>query len=413
MHRAIWLVALVGCSSNPVDTCAPACATGYECQGGACVFVGGGPDGGGDGGGGCQPACAGLTPYCNGSNHCVGCTMDAQCPSGHYCKVTSNAIASCAIGCMSDDRCGGGAMKCCNMTCVDTASDPGNCGACGKACSAPNEQASCGGGQCQPGTCNPGWGDCDGNAQNGCEANLHVDPANCTACGMKCAFAHGNAACADGCYLTACQFGFADCDNNMGNGCETSVVSDPNNCGGCGTPCKALPNATASCTAGNCVLGACNMGFADCDKNPMNGCEANLSTDAMNCNGCGNVCPMNLPYCSNGVCGLAPPCDPNLEVTYMGHCYYLDGSGGKCDPGYALASQSVLTNIHTNFGGKNYKHVVSDNCCIWNADANENWGMAAMCNAPGPFAANAVALGGAGCTNVQNHNPMQLTLCSK
>src|SRR5262245_42034391 len=62
-------------------------------------------------GGACQPACSGLTPRCNGSGHCVGCTDDSQCAPGTYCKVTSDALATCTPGCTSDDRCGGGAMK--------------------------------------------------------------------------------------------------------------------------------------------------------------------------------------------------------------------------------------------------------------------------------------------------------------
>ncbi len=415
MNRTIALLASIaaGCTSSPVTTCTPACAEGFVCQDGTCVPDGNGPDAGtGDDmkAGACQPACGGLTPYCNGGGHCVGCTMDSQCPQGKYCKITDDAHATCVIGCDGDDRCPSG--KCCNMQCADTNNDPNNCGACGKACSAAHAQASCVGGQCQAGACDPGWGDCDGNAANGCEANLHVDVDNCTACGTTCSLKNAINACADGCYIGACNFGFDDCNGDTNDGCETPVLTDPNNCGGCGASCTALPNATASCAAGNCVLGKCNQGFFDCNNDPKDGCESNLAGDAKNCGKCGNVCPQNLPYCSMGTCGLQPPCDMNLEVLYMGHCYYLDGSGGKCDNGYMLASQTILTTIHTMFIGKNYKHKVSDNCCIWNADVDEDWGMNDHCNSNGPFTMGDVVPGGAGCTNVMNHNPSQLTLCS-
>src|SRR5262245_37204996 len=86
------------------------------------LAMGGGPDltSTDQAGGGCHPACSGLTSHCNASGHCVGCTDDSHCPSGSYCKTSSDAIATCTPGCMSDDRCGGGAMKCCNMRCIDT-----------------------------------------------------------------------------------------------------------------------------------------------------------------------------------------------------------------------------------------------------------------------------------------------------
>jgi Cys-rich repeat protein len=261
--------------------------------------------GGGDGtGGSCQPACAGLTPKCNASGHCVGCLADSDCPTGDVCHVVSAASASCVPGCVDDSRCGGG--KCCGGACVDPMSDPSNCGGCGKPCSGPHEQAACTAGTCGTGACDPGWGDCDGSAANGCEVNLRVDPMNCTACGMKCALASAVQACADGCYIAACQFGFDDCDVNTGDGCETAVLADPSNCGQCGRDCSALPNATAACTDGNCVLGSCKAGFADCNGDPNDGCEVNLNFDAKNCSQCGMVCPMNLPNCGGGVCTLQP-----------------------------------------------------------------------------------------------------------
>src|SRR5690349_15561385 len=102
--------------------------------------------------------------------------------------------------------------------------------------------AACSGGQCQPGACDPGWGDCNQMGGDGCETNLLVDPQSCTACGMACALPNAVNACAAGCYIAACDFGFDDCDGNTANGCETSVLADPSNCGACGKPCTGLPN---------------------------------------------------------------------------------------------------------------------------------------------------------------------------
>jgi hypothetical protein len=111
--------------------------------------------------------------------------------------------------------------------------------------------------------------------------------------------------------------------------------------------------------------------------------------------------------------GSVSPCEPLTEVALDGRCYYLDGSGGACDPGYSLAPQSVLTTIAADFVGKDYKNTVSGNCCIWHRDQDielQDWGMEADCNSPGPLVEGPVA-GGSGCTDQLNLDASQLTLC--
>ncbi len=111
--------------------------------------------------------------------------------------------------------------------------------------------------------------------------------------------------------------------------------------------------------------------------------------------------------------GNANCCDASVEVIYNDTCYYLDGSGGYCDPGYELAPQSVLNTIAQDFVGLDYKNAVSGNCCIWHADQAaqlQDWGMSLDCNTPGPFDGGP-SLGGAGCFNALNLNATQLTLC--
>jgi hypothetical protein len=278
--------------------------------------------------GGCSPKCGGLTPFCNATHHCVTCLQDGDCPLGTYCKIISDAIASCTPGCMSDDRCAP-AQKCCGGRCADPQTDVKNCGGCDMACGAIHAAASCVGGQCMSGKCDPGWGDCNNDAKDGCESNLHSDPTNCTACGAKCTIPNAYAACADGCYTAACQWGFDDCNMNPMDGCETSVLSDKNNCGGCGKPCANLANAMSTCANGSCMLTSCNQGFADCDNNPQTGCEVNIFTSANNCGKCGNVCPQGL-VCTNGGC-TCPQCNfPNATSVCINNVCKLD----KCNAGY-------------------------------------------------------------------------------
>jgi hypothetical protein len=45
----------------------------------------------------------------------------------------------------------------------------------------------------------------------------------------------------------------------------------------------------------------CAAGFGDCDGNPNNGCEANLSTDLANCGSCKVGCGLHQT-CASGVC---------------------------------------------------------------------------------------------------------------
>lgn len=47
----------------------------------------------------------------------------------------------------------------------------------------------------------------------------------------------------------------------------------------------------ASCAGGRCMMVSCPMGRADCNRNAMDGCEADLATDPMNCGACATQPP--------------------------------------------------------------------------------------------------------------------------
>jgi len=111
---------------------------------------------------------------------------------------------------------------------------------------------------------------------------------------------------------------------------------------------------------------------------------------------------------------VAGGCDDVSEVSHDGNCYYLDGSGGKCDTGYGMAPQSVLRTIGVSFVGKTYRHHVSDNCCIKHSEETEgqDWGMQHSCDtAVKAFQEKDVIFGGRGCRGANNHYTHQLTLC--
>src|SRR5581483_7125297 len=140
---------------------------------------------------------------------------------------------------------------------TNTQSDTFNCGGCGTTCARSNATAVCSAGSCALGTCSSGFGNCDGVDSNGCETNLRTDLNHCGTCTSRCvAGAHvAVTTCSAGACTYACAMGYGDCDHNPLNGCETDLTSDVSNCGGCGHACGAVRNGTAACFSGTCGIG--------------------------------------------------------------------------------------------------------------------------------------------------------------
>ena len=51
-----------------------------------------------------------------------------------------------------------------------------------------------------------------------------------------------------------CGYGTADCDGNLGNGCETGVISNPDACSNCGVVCSGNNNFADTDTFDNVIL---------------------------------------------------------------------------------------------------------------------------------------------------------------
>jgi hypothetical protein len=82
--------------------------------------------------------------------------------------------------------------------------------------------------------------------------------------------------------------------------CNVTLVTS---CGACGVVCPASPHYQPTCTAGVCA-GACMPGFADCNADPSDGCETNLLNERVNCGQCGRVCIIGK--CKAGTCVWQP-----------------------------------------------------------------------------------------------------------
>ena len=86
---------------------------------------------------------------------------------------------------------------------------------------------------------------------------------------------------------------------------------------------------------GMCAVGACNVGFDDCDGMAVNVCETPVSMDPSNCGGCGVVCPSGI--CQSGFCyedsfesdSAASPCGP-AELLCNGVCVFAGSDPYNC-----------------------------------------------------------------------------------
>jgi hypothetical protein len=263
-----------------------------------------------------------------------GPAMDAPAMDAPAMDAPDESQPGCPMG---FDRCSG-------VACTDLRTNSSHCGRCGNVCALSNATPTCEGGACIVASCNPGFADCDMNPANGCEVSTATSLTHCGRCGNACPTAGGTPVCREGvCRVSMCEPGFADCDGNNGNGCEADTRTSLTHCGGCGSPC-ARPNASARCVAGACTMASCNAGFGDCDNNPANGCETPLATDVRHCGTCGRACSSagGTPSCAAGVCAIACAmdrgnCDMNVangcETNTRNTFAHCGGCGRACSAG--------------------------------------------------------------------------------
>ena len=227
---------------------------------------------------------------------------------GNTCRY-DNAQAACVNGQCNLVACNPGFYDCdgapangCEAN-LNLDADPNNCGACGKVCiPPPHTVATCAMRRCGVGGCVHGFGDCNNDPRDGCEIALDTDVHNCGACGLACVLPDASALCVGGaCAVSACKMGFGDCNRLGADGCEAQLATDPANCGACATVCPSRLHRIASCGMSQCGLAGCVKGFADCNNNLADGCEVNSRNDPANCGGCGTVCPAHQ-VCNRGIC---------------------------------------------------------------------------------------------------------------
>jgi hypothetical protein len=223
-----------------------------------------------------------LAGVCNGTGQCVECLSGADCESG-LCEN-----GACTPTCLDDPQLGqpcSAGLGVCRGEGFYVCTEDRLGVVCDAVQGAPNPNGE---------ICNGLDDDCDGIVDDG----AICPPAP-----------NGTSACVGGnCVVQSCNPGFANCNGNPDDGCETNIATNPNNCGFCGRVCSAGPNSSPICTQGNCGL-ACSPGFKNCNLNLNDGCE----------------CPPTGECRSNACCisdgAPAHPTIPCCNFQFVGTCF--------------------------------------------------------------------------------------------
>lgn len=190
--------------------------------------------------------------------------------------------------CKTVDDCKKG-FGCCAGKCTDVQNDKSNCGECGLVCDFPNSMPACRVGRCQL-SCTSGFGNCNGERDDGCETDLTTMVNNCGVCGRTCTSINAEPVCrAALCTAGTCSPNFANCDSDSTTGCEVDTRTDSAHCGGCDNACS-LPHASSACQASACAVTACTTPWGDCDGTAANGCEIDTTSNALHCSRCNTAC---------------------------------------------------------------------------------------------------------------------------
>ena len=267
--------------------------------------------------------CTGVEPEaetCDGvDNNCDGTADEADPGGGGPCGTNEG---ECVAGI---ERCVGGAIQCIGSSGMPEDPMP------------PDEPET---------LCDGKDNDCDGTLDDGIVLGSCGPPegntGECQLGQLQCV--GGGTVCVGAEYPTfeLCDALDQDCDGNNTNG--FSLMTDPQNCGTCGHVCS-VPNATAACVGGDCVVGACDPDFHDVnddgDMAGTDGCEygpCEFQSNQEACNGTDDDCDQNVDE------GVVPPANFCRQV---GACAGsvavcpISGAGWQCNYGPNVSTDGM------------------------------------------------------------------------
>lgn len=241
------------------------------------------------------------------------------------------ALAGVAAGCGADNALVGGScaspLSQCGLDCVDLESDPENCGSCGQVCAtglcemgecAQGSDATTGGGDAAPLDGSPD-GSPTGDSTMPEDASADgSDTGGAPSDGLITDGTNGDGAIADG---VAPEGSASDGEADGSTSGEADAIpadsaavclmpyDTPAQCGDCTTTCgDAAPFCSPSGSTFACVASCAPL--EDCG-----GTCVDVTSDALNCGGCGIVCPSQICVASKCVGSTAG------SVIFIGHDY--------------------------------------------------------------------------------------------
>ena len=179
-----------------------------------------------DPGGGSSSGAGDTTASDSGGQSCDG---DGECAPGSVCEA-----GMCVPGCNDQQLCPD-ELACCG-TCVDVETDAEHCGGCDTPCAVPpHATVMCLAGSCQSSGCEDGYADCDGDLGNGCESegDCSCDPGAVQECYSDEPATMGVGPCAAG-MQTCNEFGSAwgPCEGEVTPALEVCANTVDDNCDG-------------------------------------------------------------------------------------------------------------------------------------------------------------------------------------
>jgi len=360
------------CTADPLDGCETllssddtcgTCETNYDCaelagvEAGHCELV--------------ADAFACVIDDCSeGLADCVGgfvdgCETSLRTPTscGAACGATVDCttlphtdVVSCPDGSCRIDACEENWDDCTEAAgCETDLTALATCGSCATDCSdLPHvAEAACGddggGLECQIVRCDDGWADCNPNPMDGCETPIDdVD-----SCGLTCAGivdcttlpnVSGVSCTAGACAITSCDTGWDNC--TAAAGCETEIDLTTF----CGLSCASAVNCTAldnvnevACAGGTCVINSCDDPFDDCTGGVADGCETNLDEDVEHCGECSYDCVDELDFVDEATCSSGS-CRVQSCVDGYGHCDTSHSNGCETNTNTAVSDCGACDN---------------------------------------------------------------------
>jgi Protein of unknown function (DUF1565) len=262
---------------------------------------------GGAAGAGGAPGGSGGTGGSGGSTGGSGGTIDASIDGPARDTAgsgggTIDAAPDRGTTCPTD-------QKLCQGACIPK-SDPAtgcaqaDCAPCAFDHATPSCNAA---GQCDVGICSTGYANCNNDAKDGCETDLSkvetcgTCTTRCDAAAPLCSGSNGSYQCVTGCTAPASTLCGSQC---------VDVKTNPSHCGGCTMPCMAKTNGDALCVNSMCDF-SCHTGYHKCAATQTCALDTDVNACGDTCKKC-NVPPNGAVACTSGECVVS--CDTNYHV---------------------------------------------------------------------------------------------------